>query len=473
MPPPLALFLCTSFVLTLLWMDRRRTPTISLAVWLPTAWMLICASRTASSWFNTRALFEGEFNLEDGNPLDRLLLSLMIVSGIVILMRRHLDWRGVFRENRWLFVLFAYMLISIAWSEFAYVSFKRLIKTGGTIVMALVVLSEQSPSDAFKAILQRISLITVPFSLLLIKYYPVFGVQYGRWSGATSWAGVAMTKNMLGALCLVTTMHLTVFLVRLRERKEPNIGTYYTIACVIILLLSVYLLKGSFSATSTVVLILSLCVFFALRRRGFAARRLGLVLTASGSVIFLLFFVSNQLFETSPVAAFASYLGRDPTLTGRADMIWDVLLPLAKQSPFFGVGYGAFWITPVFEFPINQAHNGYLDVYVEIGATGLLLLAFVIVSYFIKARQDFDVCPDWASLRLVFLLAVLIHNTTETSFLRSTLLIWNIFVFFYIIPATSSSMRNKAVTGADSEYWTTGKAASICERSACLETTST
>lgn len=86
--------------------------------------------------------------------------------------------------------------------------------------------------------------------------------------------------------------------------------------------------------------------------------------------------------------------------------------------------------------PINQAHNGYLDVFMELGIVGVILLCLCILSYFVKARMSFDIDRDWASLQIAFLAMVIVHNWTETSFLRSTILMWNLFVLFWLVGPT-------------------------------------
>src|SRR5213079_2864112 len=50
--------------------------------------------------------------------------------------------------------------------------------------------------------LARIGFLLVPASILLIKYYPQLGQQWSE--GRTFFTGVALDKNMLGLVCLVS-----------------------------------------------------------------------------------------------------------------------------------------------------------------------------------------------------------------------------------------------------------------------------
>jgi O-antigen ligase len=142
-----------------------------------------------------------------------------------------------------------------------------------------------------------------------------------------------------------------------------------------------------------------------------------------------------KMVDISPMSIVAQVLGRDPTLTGRKDLIWDVLLPMALQHPAVGQGYGSFWIRPVpgLILDINEAHNGYLDVFIELGGVGLILLIPVLVAYFRKARNEMERDFNWAAFRISFLVMFLLHNCTETTWLRSREILWNLFVFFFVV----------------------------------------
>jgi hypothetical protein len=65
---------------------------------------------------------------------------------------------------------------------------------------------------------------------------------------------------------------------------------------------------------------------------------------------------------------------------------------------------------------MNQAHNGYIEVYLNLGWIGLALLSIVIIggyrSIITSLRQD----AERGSLRLGYLMIALIYNCTEASF---------------------------------------------------------
>jgi O-antigen ligase len=338
------------------------------------------------------------------------------------------------------------MLISIFWSEFPFVSLKRWIKTAGTVVMALVLLSESDPYEAIQQVLRRMAYVLIPLSLLLVKYYPHLGVVFGRWSGGRMWIGVSMTKNTLGLVCAISAFFLVWSWVRRREGKIPVEVKYLGLADLMVFGMSLWLLKGpgtAFSATSTGVLIVGLAIFFALRKVKNPEQKLGSIVSLAILGTVLVYGCIALIFGTTPMSIAANFFGRDDTLTGRTDLIWSVLVPLAWMHPIIGIGYGSFWIKPVFEFVINQAHNGYLDILIELGLIGIVLFGFVVISFFFKAKRESQFEPDWAYFRIAILLMSLFHNITETSYLRSTAPLWNLFIFLMVIHPTLGRKKEK------------------------------
>src|SRR5262249_15625972 len=103
--------------------------------------------------------------------------------------------------------------------------------------------------------------------------------------------------------------------------------------------------------------------------------------------------------------------------------IWSVLLGM-DTNPLFGTGYESFWLGSrldvVFQKAgehINEAHNGYLEVYLNLGAIGLLLLvAFLITAYVNICKQDVSSRTNFASLTLALWAVAVMYNITEASF---------------------------------------------------------
>ena len=210
----------------------------------------------------------------------------------------------------------------------------------------------------------------------------------------------------------------------------------------------VYLMKGppghaSYSASSIVMFFVGVGAFYILNRLKDRLARLGRLVAYAFVGVGVLALVMNVL-DISFMSIIAPALGRKANLTDRADLIWAVLLPIAWRNPVLGGGFGSFWITPVpnLTLDVNEAHNGYLDVFLELGIVGLILLVPVFLMYFRKARNELAHDFNWAAFRLSYLVMFLVHNWTETTLLRNSELLWNLFVLFMVAHPDEWTGRN-------------------------------
>lgn len=361
------------------------------------------------------------------SPMDQLFLSSFLLLGLFVLSRRKVRWAALLRANKWLFVLLGYMLVSVLWSEITFVSFKRWIREFEAVVMALIVVSDPRPADAFETVLRRVIYIHIPLSMTLVKYLPAYGVQFNRWTGDIMWVGVSTQKNGLGMLCLISAFFLVWTTIRSwRDSALTNtkLAKHQLYVNGLVFVMTFLLLKGppgtyssmsGYSSTSIAALILgtmTLLGLFWMKKRGSYMS----AMTIKGLLILILLYGTIlPLCGGLSVSGFTSALGRDGTFTGRTD-IWGELVPYVQERPLLGCGFGGFW-TPEMRVKhiISQAHNGYLEVLMEIGIVGLLLMATFILSCGGKAvralRRDFDL----ASFGICCLLMFVLHNATEAS----------------------------------------------------------
>jgi O-antigen ligase len=184
----------------------------------------------------------------------------------------------------------------------------------------------------------------------------------------------------------------------------------------------------SFSATSTVCMLLGWGILYKLLKLENINKLKRLIVV---SIIFSgLFYLIVQVFQINVITILADMVGRDPDLTGR-DIVWERLWPIAMRNPILGTGFGGFWIEPMWladNRTINQAHNGYLDIFIMSGAVGLLLFFLYIIASLKKATTLFGYNKYWGSFVITMLLISLFHNFTESSYLMSTMFLWNIIV---------------------------------------------
>src|SRR2546427_9774807 len=168
MPRNLALITCLAFILWLLARYQKRQKGVSTAVWIPVLWALMLGSRPVSIWLGIGKQLNTLDDYLEGSPFDRLVFLVLITAGFLILSKRRANWQSIILNNRWLFLYFLYLGISVVWSDYSFLSFKRWVKDFGHLVLALVILSEDDPTEAVKAVLARCSYVLIPLSVLFI-----------------------------------------------------------------------------------------------------------------------------------------------------------------------------------------------------------------------------------------------------------------------------------------------------------------
>src|SRR5881296_2098839 len=203
MPSGLAAVVCAAGILGMFLLDRDRTSRTSPALWVPAAWLGIATSRDISQWFNTVLVTDSPDQLLEGSPVDRVIYAGLLVAGLVVLVSRAERARSLLRANWPLVVFFLFCAISVLWSDYPFVAFKRWTKAMGNLLMVLVVLTDPDPRAAVRALLARTGFLLIPLSILFIKYYPELGRGFDPWTGRAYYNGVGVNKNGLGIVCLI------------------------------------------------------------------------------------------------------------------------------------------------------------------------------------------------------------------------------------------------------------------------------
>jgi len=122
-------------------------------------------------------------------------------------------------------------------------------------------------------------------------------------------------------------------------------------------------------------------------------------------------------------------IGRDPTLTDRT-AIWSTILPLVK-NPILGTGFESFWLGPRLaeiwaKFPWKpfEAHNGYIEIFLNLGWLGIALLAVVIGAGYRSVVAAFRRNSMMHSVLLSFFVVGLVYNFTEAALFRMMAPAW-------------------------------------------------
>jgi O-antigen ligase len=230
----------------------------------------------------------------------------------------------------------------------------------------------------------RLEVLSLSFALaavgtvLFVIAFPNDGIMNFR-ETAGSWRGVFPHKNVLGpamASALCVELLLTA--------EQRRLGWRWMLVA-----FYVFLLVASRSAEAIVVGFLYLLggVVYFLGTRSKAT------VTVSVILAMITVYAALLIFALEP-AAYLAALGKNSTLSGRTG-VWELVTPLIKDRLWLGYGYHAMWAVDdpvtiavdraVGGWGVTGAHNGYLEIALQLGLVGLGFMVALILSAFLTA----------------------------------------------------------------------------------------
>jgi O-antigen ligase len=231
-----------------------------------------------------------------------------------------------------------------------------------------------------------------------------------------SLTGVATHKNQLGTLCMLAAIFL-VWSWTSKPKSGTSLQQFLRSASQLLCGgMVVWLLIQAASATATVTAAFGVTVLVLLNLRRGSGMRLLTPVVASSLVLLAVLYLSGAM-EVLILA-----MGEDLTLTGRTDLWAEVLA--AGTNPAIGAGFESFWMGGVaatlwdkyWWHPV-QAHNGFIETYLNLGAVGLVLLCgYVFNLYTTSVERMRSKEFDLGRFTFTFLAVALLYNLTEAGF---------------------------------------------------------
>ena len=419
----------------LFYLDRDKSVRTSSALWLPIVYLWILP-RALSVWLGIAP--PANIQLE-GSPLDATMLSLLLAAAVVVLFQRS-RLTGDFLAANWpILVFYAYCLVSVSWSYYPGIAFKRWIKAVEDLVMVLVIVTDRQPIAAVRRVFSRAGFLLLPLSVLYIKYVPAFGRGYTP-DGLPMNKGVTTDKNTLGQVVLVISLVvLWNVLTLLRDKEAPN-RTRRLAAQITLLAFGMELLHMADSSTSLACFVLGGGIILAaglraMKRHPARVHGLSLGIFLAGALVMLL---GGQSTVTGA-------LGRQSNFSGRTQ-IWDAAIS-AVSNPIIGDGMDNFWVGPNVKKlqrtltnagwwhseGLNEAHNGYIEIYLNLGWIGVCLIAVVLISGYTRAAGAFRMNPAIGGPLLGYVFVAAFYSITEAGFRSPT------YMQFFLLLATVSA----------------------------------
>lgn len=439
MSSSLASLICASGIAGLFYLDRDRSGRLSKALWLPVIYLWILGSRPVSVWLGMSPPNGANVQL-DGSPLDAIVFEILLAAAVIVAIQRRRRTLPLLIGNWPVLVYYFYCLISISWSYFPYVGFKRWTKAIIDLAMVLIIATDKDAVASIRRVISRVGFILFPTSVLFIKYYGDLGRGYTS-DGLQMNTGVTTNKNSLGLIVLVISLGALWNLRSLVIHKEEPNRRRHLWAQAILLAFGLVLLWMADCATCRACFALGGGLMLAASLRAVKSRPsrvhalcLTLALAAAATLLF------------GGGAGVVHALGRKTSLSGRTD-IWAALIPVVPNS-IVGAGFENFWIGPDADkmrrslglsgwyHPegLNEAHNGYLEVYANLGWIGVSLIGLVLVSGYRQAYKAYRRHPEFGGLLVAYIIIQAIYSITEAGF-RLLTPSWT----FFLLGATCAS----------------------------------
>lgn len=365
-----------------------------------------------------------ETSVQSGDGSAVRQLGYLIITGIVFFaLKPWENYRRFLAIPVPLLIGLGYCWLSLGWSIAPDIALRRLI-LATMIMWTLFASMRQLKFEEVLSLLRVTLVILLVANYLAVIVFPAYGIHTGtqgdEFSLAGDWKGVVQHKNFAGAECAIT---MIVF--AFDRGKMPRWLQLGVIAG------AMFFLYKSNSKTSFGLGLAALgagWVFMRYHRRYRLLLIVGIAIVATAATILEGIYQNPLLGKFSDPKAF----------TGRMEM-WIALYHYVLDNPWTGSGYGSFWhIGP--NSPINlytnkqvaempNGHNGFLDLMVQIGIPGFLVIMAVAVVWPLRTLLNSPiVLGERGALLSALFIFCIGHNATESSLFDRDVTVWVIFM---------------------------------------------
>lgn len=412
------------------------------------AFVLITGLFIALSWNGANPEVAVE-DRESGHPLLQLVNLLVYLPALLFLINRPGALLATLARGWAYSLLLALTLVSVIWSVVPDLTMRRSLALIVSMLFVLHVVQYFSARQFLRLMGMIFAAMLLASSLaLLVPGYGItpHGVHIGRWRG------IFEEKNTFGLFCGVACLcflMMASFAARASRERRVWLGL------LVLGLVSLYFsnartpLLGFLGACVVMGAVQFLYLPWRWQKRIDRPVRSGLVGT--------FFFVMLVVLPFS-AATVLTLLGRNMTLTGRGKL-WEYAISKGMDRPWLGAGFKAFWTdTITFDLRVfnrhwsvegeqqkltGNAHNGYLDAWLDLGFLGLALVIIMLLSIILRARRGLMRTGDpvylWHIGAAVF---VIIYYFTNSFILQHSVLAWFVASYAYYSLSADKRLRS-------------------------------
>ena len=352
----------------------------------------------------------------------------LVISLIIVLKQRFyssvsIPINGILISSSLLLLWFAISIIS---SQIKYLSIYNFYWVGSLIIVFLLFSFNENKDEIWKAIW--------PAILLLVLIWAIYGlVQYYYLHEATN--AFFLNRNSLAALVNLALIPASgYFLLKENDRPWKLLNNKILSIALIILFLITFIITSRGGSLSLAFGFMTLLFFF---RKHIEKQQLYTLAV----IIFISFLIAtlSQYFIPDAGSSFAERMMslQDTSKAGAGRFIlWDSLVPLFKEMPWYGFGLGSLWALWPPHRPAGDmsagffAHNDYMQLTIEAGYPALVLIVLLFVYLLrnfllaIKNNEKENILSVLQRVELISLFSALL------TFAAHSFLTYN----FYILP---------------------------------------
>jgi exopolysaccharide production protein ExoQ len=347
-----------------------------------------------------------------GAMVDRLIKLSIVAGCMMFVLQRHQSVRRMSMQMKLItsFPIFALLLYPVSQQPTRTISSGALLLAG--ILLLYYIMSRYSIDQVLELLLV-LGTVTIVASIMFALALPQYGLdQMGGHSDA--WKGIFSAKNYLGNMAL---FFLTV---AVSYRGRTPFLRSVRLAQIVFCLIAIAFSRATTAWLLTVIYIVLFTVMKTLH--GFRKKDYLVVCL----LLLVVFSVVTAVIVVWP-DFLITLLGKDLTLTGRTG-IWSAVTDSIAKRPLLGYGYQAFWlglegesyrVVLAVSWMLAQAQNGFLDVMLEMGVLGLVIVLLVFgfafrdgVVCLLRSRDDTYLhAVEWY---LAIVVLTLIYNLDES-----------------------------------------------------------
>ena len=360
---------------------------------------------TPDTWLRTRS----DFLQDSSNPIG-VLLELGLVVLAFMRIAGNIDQLIVmFRLESLVYSFTGLVALSVFWSASPGITIKESIQLVSITIYASYLVMRFSLEQIVR-LLSWVFTISAVLNLAVVVALPQYGI-----GGEGDWTGIFPQKNALGFFAALAVPTLIIGALGNR-RMRP----FFVPAT----LIQLALLFGSQSKTMLMACLVPVALMGVYNMfRSKQTLRGAVMVSLLGSAVFTVVFVTANL------EVLATSLDKDTSLTGRVPL-WQALIPVIREKPILGHGYGAAfndYFSPVHEVLIqnrwdpSHAHNAVLQISLEVGLLGTFLFLALYFRTTSRAIKILAIVPGAIGLwPLVFMTTTLLVSLTESGVTDNT-----------------------------------------------------